>query len=276
MLEPTAENYETRAWFKARQGNTIGALADYGKVIDLKPTAGNYWTRGCYRQNRGDLDGAIADFNLAVDLESTNASLFRQRSMARPANGKFDDALADCDKAVNLGPKDNSSRYYRGLVREAIGDLQGAAEDLLSGQELFSDAPGEIPKDDFRIPLGIVRLRQGKKDEAAATFSGFEQRSENTNSFGIAPQVARLFLNKISEAEFLDSLPSTNALSTSLQQCWRWYYVGKKRLLAEDTKGAAEAFQKSIDAETHGTDWYPQPEVALARAELNSLRKKPN
>lgn len=74
-------------------------------------------------------------------------------------------ALADLDKVVALAPDDALARYNRGCARAQAGDDKGAMEDFEEATRLdsvFAEA---------HYNLGVLRLRSGRRTEAAANFS---------------------------------------------------------------------------------------------------------
>jgi Flp pilus assembly protein TadD len=65
----TAEDFMKRATAKAEEGDYVGAVQSYDRVIELNPDyARAYGNRGFVKKNLGDRLGALADFQMAAKL----------------------------------------------------------------------------------------------------------------------------------------------------------------------------------------------------------------
>ena len=92
-------------------------------------TARDYCNRGVARQKKGDLDGALADFGRAIELNPQDATAYNNHGLAQMAKGDLDGALADYDRALQISPRNFQIRTNRGIVRQRTGDLDGALAD---------------------------------------------------------------------------------------------------------------------------------------------------
>jgi lipoprotein NlpI len=80
-------------------------------------------------------------------------------------------------------------------------------------------------------------------------------------------KLAAFLLNHLSENDLIAAAASDDVKKDQGQHCEVWYFVGMKRLLAEDRKTAFDDFQKCVA--TGETDYC---EYILAEAELQALQ----
>ncbi|NDJ54204.1 MAG: tetratricopeptide repeat protein, partial [Chloroflexi bacterium] len=83
------------------------ALADFSHILGLDPKhALTYYNRAYVRSRQGDLQGAIDDLTEAIHLRPRNASYYNNRAVAYTKLGQFAQALADAERALELAPSD--------------------------------------------------------------------------------------------------------------------------------------------------------------------------
>ncbi len=127
---------DTAAWVlegisKGEQGDFDGAIADFGRAIELDPAyALAYLNRGNARSFNGDPDGAIIDFDHAVALDPGNAEAFYNRGITRASLGDYEGAVADYGSAIERDPNHVSAYINRGIMKGAGGDYIGAITDF--------------------------------------------------------------------------------------------------------------------------------------------------
>jgi tetratricopeptide (TPR) repeat protein len=105
-LDPNhRDSYILRAIAKNNLADTLGALNDYSKAIELSPISSSapYYDRGILKYYLKDFRGAIVDFskNIEVNPEFNWAYLFR--GLAKIKIGLKDSGCLDLSKAGELG-----------------------------------------------------------------------------------------------------------------------------------------------------------------------------
>ena len=134
VLELDPGDYATldnRANLRRRKGDLEGALADLDQAIRLSPPdAAVFFNRGNIRQTRGDVEGAIADYDRSIELDPSRWGAFNNRGLMRRVKGDAAGALSDFDRAAALEPRDAMPLANRGDARQVAGDLQGALSDF--------------------------------------------------------------------------------------------------------------------------------------------------
>jgi tetratricopeptide (TPR) repeat protein len=96
--------YINRAQVKKTQLDLDGAIADYGKAIELKPDAGVYYALGTARQAKQDLNGALVEYSRAISLDPNFASAYTSRAVIETLQGKKVEARQDFEKAFAFDP----------------------------------------------------------------------------------------------------------------------------------------------------------------------------
>ena len=122
---------------KAEQGDLDGAVADFGRAIELDPGyALAYLNRGNARSFQGNSEAAIIDFDRAVALDPGNAEAFYNRGITKASLGNYEAAVADYSSAIERDPNHVSAYINRGIMKGASGDYTGAITDFDCAIEL--------------------------------------------------------------------------------------------------------------------------------------------
>ena len=99
-----APAYLERAAAYLGKGDTVGAIRDCTKYMDLHPAdARAYALRGNAYGKRGDSEQALGDLNKAIDLNPRGADNYYDRAMAYYDLRSYDKALADTQTCQKLG-----------------------------------------------------------------------------------------------------------------------------------------------------------------------------
>ena len=127
----TAETWVAEGIRKGEQGDFDGAVADFGRAIELDPGyALAYLNRGNARSFQGNSEAAIIDFDRAVALDPGNAEAYYNRATARSSLGNHEGAIADYDRTIEIDPNHVSAYINRGTMNGIIGDYAGAIADF--------------------------------------------------------------------------------------------------------------------------------------------------
>ena len=93
------------AFSKLSMKDTLGALTDLNKAIELNPKlTGAYISRGMTRAWLGDFREAMSDLNKAIKLEPENAFAYTNRGNVKILSEDFTGAEKDLSTAIALEP----------------------------------------------------------------------------------------------------------------------------------------------------------------------------
>ncbi|PSB04388.1 tetratricopeptide repeat-containing S1 family peptidase [Merismopedia glauca] len=140
--KPKADDLYLQAVAKYSKGDYQGAIATYGKIIDLKPqNARAYINRGSARAQIKDYQGAIADFDAALKLNPKDALAYANRGAVRSDLGDTKGEIADYTQAIDLAPQVAIAYNNRGVAHYESGNKVQAEADLDKAIELDPNLP---------------------------------------------------------------------------------------------------------------------------------------
>jgi tetratricopeptide (TPR) repeat protein len=105
------------------------------------PEAVTWTNRGVALREKGDLDGAIAAYGKALELDPRCVPAWTNRGVARFGKSDVDGAIEDFTHALELDPRHVPALGARGLARLLKRDRTGAREDIGRFLELAPDHP---------------------------------------------------------------------------------------------------------------------------------------
>ena len=156
--------YLMRGEVSLKQNDTIQALRDFDKAIDMDrydpdgwgreplyvssresikrlklildqsihlsaKNAGNYINRALARFHQNNLRGAMSDYDLALDIDPNNFLGHYNRGLLRAQVGDDNRAIEDFDFVLKMEPDNMMATFNRGLLRAQTGDYRGAISD---------------------------------------------------------------------------------------------------------------------------------------------------
>ncbi len=99
------------------------------------------YNRGTSRQFLEDFEGAVADYGRAIEINPEKANAYNGRCWAYAMLRRPEEALADCDESLRLVPDDPYTLDSRALVYWLLGRDNEAQADLLRARELNRTFP---------------------------------------------------------------------------------------------------------------------------------------
>ena len=143
------------------------AQASFDRLIQLHPSFYNgYLTRGQFYLEKGDTVQALQDMNKAIELDKYLPYAYAQRAIVKlQHNRDYKEALADMDEALKLDPSSTAFYINRGLIRYHLNDLRGTMSDYDRALEL---EPGNKIA---RYNRGLLRAQVGDKNRAIDDFT---------------------------------------------------------------------------------------------------------
>ena len=144
--------YIGRARLYLAQGDTISALTDLDKAIELNKNAINaYVIRADISIKREkDYERALEDMNEAIKLQPHYAGFFINRAFLRYNLDDYFGAMADYDYAISLDPTNVVAYFNRGLLLAEVHGNDRAIQDFTKVLQLNTD--------DYRALLNRSRL----------------------------------------------------------------------------------------------------------------------
>ncbi|ODV36495.1 CHAT domain-containing protein [Microcystis aeruginosa] len=128
-------------WFeqgyqKYTNGDFIGAIASYDRVLEIKPDLHEAWfIRGAALVSLGRFEQAIASWDRALEMKPDYPDAWFIRGIALGHLGRFEEAIASYDRALEFKPDDHlawnnrgSALYYLGRFEQAIASYDRALE----------------------------------------------------------------------------------------------------------------------------------------------------
>jgi tetratricopeptide (TPR) repeat protein len=136
------KTWHNRAVSKAIAGKYQDAIADFGKVIELKPDHANAWfNRGEILYDLGQIDQAIKDYTESIRLNPQDAGAYTSRAHSYFRSGQPQVALADYNAAIELAPDNADLLTNRGDALQSLGKWLEAAADLNAAINLNRNSP---------------------------------------------------------------------------------------------------------------------------------------
>lgn len=113
------------------ENDTKKALLDLDQAVKLKPKEANlYINRAFLRYNNDDYFGAMADYTYALQLEPLNEAALFNRALLRTEVSDFDNALADYNQILEMDPTNDLALYNRAVIYSEKGDYTNAIKDI--------------------------------------------------------------------------------------------------------------------------------------------------
>lgn len=123
--------YLSRGQMYLEKGDTVQALADYDKAIEIDPyTAQSFSARGLLYYQQNEYNKALADLDEAIRLDPFFEGNFINRGLVKYNLKDLRGAMADYDKVIELDENNYIARFNRGLLRAQVADNNLAIEDF--------------------------------------------------------------------------------------------------------------------------------------------------
>jgi lipoprotein NlpI len=264
-IDPKYEDaYINRGVAKGKKGDLDGEIADYNRAIEIDPEyAVAYLNRGLAKRTKGDLDGAVADYSRAIEIEPEYAVAYSNRGNAKSEKGDSDGAVSDYSRAIEIDPKYAVVYSNRGNVFQAKGQFDRAAADFNKAFELNT-------KDEYACLRLLIATWLAKGDTGGATAT-LRKHIDANNSDDWVRTISKYYVgidNLNEQAVLSEARKGKDGKEVGERLCEAYYYLGVKRLVAGNRKGAAEYFTLSI-----GTDVKSFQEYNASKAMLTLMKE---
>lgn len=165
------EGYEARGRLNALRGDTIAALADIGRALEISKNLLNArLMRADIEAKRHRWDEALADMDEAIKLKPQETAFYINRAFLRYNNDDYFGAMSDYNYALQLDPENAAATFNRALLRYEVKDLDRAATDFSTVLRLEPDNFHAL------YNRGLVNLDRRHFREAIADFQAIAKR----------------------------------------------------------------------------------------------------
>jgi len=255
IAEPLAINFKSEIAI-ARLSEVIHRV----KVTD-EQKAQLYYDRGVLYDSVGLRSLARLDFSHALQLKPDLIDAYNFLGIHFTQLKEFTQAYEKFDSVLELAPDHEYAHLNRGIALYYGDRPELAAQD-------FNDFHNEQSDDPYRLLW--LYLAESEVDATLAK-QKLKERAELVDDRTWAKQVIYLYLNEISQEQFISELTnnvkSNKALTDRL--CEAYFYLGKYNQSMNNYGAAANFFKLSLS-----TNVYEFVEHRYARLELDLMRTK--
>jgi tetratricopeptide (TPR) repeat protein len=138
ILEPSAENFETRGIFLCKAGMIPDGLIDLNRAIELdEGRTHSYLMRGRVYGKLQNYNQAIADLTKVIELDPQLYGAYINRGSYFIKSGKYENGLDDMNTAIVLDPQGTPAFYWRGLAYRNLRKYHEAISDFTQTIEMM-------------------------------------------------------------------------------------------------------------------------------------------
>ncbi len=165
------EGYEARGRLNTLKGDTIAALADINRALEISKNLLNArLMRAEIESKQKQWPEAMMDMDEAIKLRPQETSFYVNRAFLRYNNDDYFGAMSDYNYALQLDPENSAALFNRGLLRYEVRDLDHAVLD-------FSAVLKQDPSNFHALfNRGLINLDRKHFREAIVDFQSIAQR----------------------------------------------------------------------------------------------------
>ncbi|MGL5336809.1 MAG: lipoprotein NlpI [Enterovibrio sp.] len=191
------------------------------RVLTDEERAKLYYDRGLINDSLGLRTTARLDFERSLTLDPSQADLFNVLGIYLTQVGLYDEAYEAFDSALELDTMHPYAQRYRGIA------LYYGKRYALAERELLEHYQQD-PDDPFRsIWLYLVQLERLGAEKAHQNLT---ERYKKAQRHDPAWQIASLYLDQISEQDFMQQIQLSSSTNQELAQklCEAYFYLAKR------------------------------------------------
>ncbi len=253
IAEPMPINYKSEIAI-ARLSEIITRVK-----ISKEQRAQLFYDRGVLYDSVGLRSLARLDFNRALQLKPDFVDAYNFLGIHFTQMQEFAQAYEKFDSALDLAPRHEYAYLNRGIALYYGSRPELAAKDFKAFHQKKSDDP-------YRVLW--LYLTEHNIDAMSAQ-QGLKKRAVMVDENTWAKQVIYLYLNEISQSDFISSLTVDIRSNRELinRLCEGYFYLGKYNQIYGDDAAAANFFKLSLS-----TNVYEFVEHRYAKLELDLMR----
>ncbi len=183
------------------------ALIDLDQAVKLQPKEANlYINRAFLRYNSDDYFGAMADYTYALQLEPLNEAALFNRALLRTEVSDLDNALSDYNQILEMDPTNDLALYNRAVIYSEKGDYPNAIKDidLLIEQYPGLGVPYFMRSEWYKAMGNIPRAKADydKGEELVSSNRPITKVAMRKNAFTMAVPDTTTVTEEMSQEEF--------------------------------------------------------------------------
>jgi tetratricopeptide (TPR) repeat protein len=220
--------------------------------------------RGNIKSLRHDSVGALGDYARAIDLNPDYAEAHLNAGSAKLDTGDLDGVLATVDKSLVLKPELKTNAVP---ILTRLGDRYYERHEFPKALEAFRRVSALAPDDEL-LParIWLARARLGQIDDANRELVAYRDGVAGTRPrpTGWDLQICDFLLSRASEETLFESAEVVGGRTAAREHCLANFLVANKRLLSGDAEGARSYFEKCLGTEKKDFYGYAGAEAELA------------
>jgi tetratricopeptide (TPR) repeat protein len=139
-------------------------IRELDSLISIEPNADNYYLRGYFKYNAKDYKSALLDYDQSILLDKDNFKAFFSRGMLKDKLSDFYGAIIDYTKCIALNGESSKAYFNRGFSKSNVSDIKGAIEDYSKCIKLNSEHKAAF------LNRGILKKDQNLFEEALSDY----------------------------------------------------------------------------------------------------------
>ena len=166
VLANTADFYFERGDKRLDNGDNIGAIADFSRVLESQPNNdAAYHNRGIAKSNQREFESAISDFTRAINIDPEFAPSYQSRGEAKALLENCSSAISDFTTSMKLDPKNHHSYVWRAHCYNNMELYSNAYKDALK-----STSMPNVSGDNY-VELAVAAANLNKHTEAISAYT---------------------------------------------------------------------------------------------------------
>lgn len=219
LKEPTAFNYESRAYANYILKNYGASLKDYNMSLEIQPNDNfdTYFRRGLVKEKLQQFKEAIADFDVCITQNNQHFNAYLSRAYCKSMINKLGESLKDYNYYLEKVDNNVIALYNRGLVKLK---LQLNNEAIVDFDKAITLDANNI---DALTSRAITKAKLGKKDAITDFDTAIKLNPKNPNLY-LNRAIFYINYNKLgdycTDLKKAISLGSENAKSILTDNCF--------------------------------------------------------
>lgn len=135
--------------------------------------------RGSYLLSSGDWAGQFANSEELIRNFPNDPTTYHQRCSSLLRLGRFDEAIPACERAIRISPNESRTPIWNGLI--GMNEfMRGNYKAAVERARVPATANANVPF--YALLVAVALARDGRADEARATFDEFHKKNPTWNT----------------------------------------------------------------------------------------------